>query len=234
MGESQTAHRRCASGTARAAGGGGAKALLRHLATDTQGAALVEFAIIVPVLAMLLLGSIEFGLNVYMRSVLEGAMQQAGRNSGLQSSQSSQTTIDTFVRDRVQAILPSATVTFTRQNYQAFQTVGRPEDFTDTNANGAYDSTECFQDANGNGVYDSTECFQDANANGVWDADGARTGIGGANDVVEYVATVNYPSIIPGGSALGLSPTTSISATTMLRNQPFASQPSWTTVQVCP
>jgi len=154
-----------------------------------------------------------------MRSVLEGAMQQAGRNSGLQSSQSSQTTIDTFVRDRVQAILPSATVTFTRQNYQAFQTVGRPEDFTDTNANGAYDSTECFQDANGNGV---------------WDADGGRTGIGGANDVVEYTATVSYSSIIPGGSALGLSPTTSISATTMLRNQPFASQPSWTTVQVCP
>ena len=204
-------------GTAAAGGGGGA--ILRHLATNTQGAALVEFAIIVPVLAMLLLGSIEFGLNVYMRSVLEGAMQQAGRNSGLQSSQSSQTTIDTFVRDRVQAILPNATVTFARENYQAFQTVGRPEDFTDTN---------------GNGVYDSTECFQDANANGVWDADGARTGIGGANDVVEYVATVTYPSVIPGGAALGLSPTTTIKATTMLRNQPFASQPSWTTTQVCP
>lgn len=193
--------------------------LLRRLAADSRGAALVEFAIIVPVLAMLLLGSIEFGVNVYMRSVLEGAMQQAGRNSGLQSSQSSQTTIDTFVRDRVQAILPNATVTFARENYQAFQTVGRPEDFTDTNGNGTYDGTECFQDANGNGV---------------WDADGGRTGIGGANDVVEYVATVTYPSIIPGGGALGLSPTTTIKATTMLRNQPFASQPSWTTTQVCP
>lgn len=194
-------------------------ATLRRLCADCRGAALVEFAIIVPVLAMLLLGSIEFGLNVYMRSVLEGAMQQAGRNSGLQSSQTSQTAIDTFVRDRVQGILPNATVTFVRENYQSFQTVGRPEDFTDSN---------------GNGVYDSTECFQDANGNGVWDADGGRTGIGGANDVVEYVATVTYPSIIPGGSALGLSPTTTIKATTMLRNQPFASQPSWTTTQVCP
>jgi len=194
-------------------------AVLRRLAADTRGAALVEFAIIVPVLAMLLLGSIEFGLNVYMRSVLEGAMQQAGRNSGLQSSQTSQTTIDTFVRDRVQAILPNATVTFVRENYQSFQTVGRPEDFTDTNANGAYDNTECFQDANGNSA---------------WDADGGRSGVGGANDVVEYVATVTYPSIIPGGAALGISPTTTIKATTMLRNQPFASQPSWTTTQVCP
>ena len=189
------------------------------LLRDRSGATIVEFAIVGPVMLMLLLGTMEFGLNVYMRAVLEGAMQQAGRNSGLQSSQSSQTTIDTFVRDRVQAILPNATVTFARENYQAFQTVGRPEDFTDTN---------------GNGVYDSTECFQDANGNGVWDADGARTGIGGANDVVEYVATVTYPSVIPGGSALGLSPTTTIKATTMLRNQPFASQPSWTTTQVCP
>lgn len=189
------------------------------LARDIRGAALVEFAIIVPVVAMLLLGSIEFGLNVYLRAVLEGAMQQAGRNSSLQSAQTGQSAIDTFVRDRVQTILPNATVTFTRQNYYTFSTVGRPEDFTDSNSNGVHDSTECFQDANGNGV---------------WDADAARTGLGGANDVVEYTATVNYQSIIPGGAALGLSPTTTIKATTILRNQPFATQATWTTTQVCP
>lgn len=193
--------------------------VLHRLATDARGAAVVEFAIIIPVLAMLLLGSIEFGLNVYMRAVLEGAMQQAGRNSSLESSQSSQTAIDTFVRDRVQGVLPGATVTFVRENYQSFSNVGRPEDFTDTN---------------GNGIHDATECFQDANGNNTWDADAGRTGIGGANDVVEYTATVTYPSLIPGGRALGLSPTTTIKAQTILRNQPFASQPTWTTTQVCP
>jgi len=52
--------------------------------------------------------------------------------------------------------------------------------------------------------------------------------------VVEYTATVTYPSLIPGGTAIGLSPTTRISATTLLRNQPFANQPSWTSTQVCP
>jgi Flp pilus assembly protein TadG len=192
---------------------------LRRLAADRSGAALVEFAIIIPVVALLLLGSIEFGLNVYLRAVLEGAMQQAGRNSTLQSAQAGQTAIDTFVRDRVQAILPNATVAFTRANYYTFSTVGRPEDFTDTN---------------GNGVHDANECFQDANGNNTWDADGARTGNGGANDVVEYTATVTYPSLIPGGTAIGLSPTTRISATTLLRNQPFANQPSWTSTQVCP
>ena len=192
---------------------------LRRLPADRAGAALVEFALIIPVVLMLLLGTMEFGLNVYMRAVLEGAMQQAGRNSGLQSSQSDQSAIDTFVRDRVQAILPRATVTFARQNYQTFSNVNKPEDFTDSN---------------GNGVHDSTECFQDANGNGTWDADLGRTGIGGANDVVEYSATVSYASFIPGAASLHLSPTTTIKATTMLRNQPFATQPSWSTVQVCP
>ena len=194
--------------------------LPRALAADRDGATIVEFAIIAPVLLAVLLGTMEFGLDVYMRAVLEGAMQQAGRNSSLQTAQSGQTALDTFVSDRVKAIMGNATVTFTRQNYQNFGSVNRAEDYTD---------------ANGNGVHDSNECFQDANNNGVWDADMGRSGIGGANDIVEYTATVNYPSLIPGAaSVFKISPTTTISVTTILRNQPFANQPSWTTTQVCP
>lgn len=192
----------------------------RTLRADTTGSTVIELAIVLPVMLMLILGSIEFGLNVYLRAVLEGAMQQSGRNSSLQTAQSGQNAIDAFVRSRVQAILPSATVTFDRQNYSTFSNVGRPEDFTDTNANGSHDSTECFQDMNGNGA---------------WDSDAGRNGLGGANDVVEYTATVTYNSVIPGASTVfRLSPTTTIRATTMLRNQPFATQPSWNTVQVCP
>lgn len=192
---------------------------LRALPRDNTGAAAVEFAMVAPVFLMLLLGSFEFGLNVYMRSVLEGAMQQAGRNSSLQSAQAGQTAIDTMVRSQVQNILPNATVNFTRQNYATFSKVNKPEDFTDSNSNGLYDSGECFMDANGNNT---------------WDADGGRDGLGGANDVVEYTATVAYSSWIAGAASLGISPTTQIKATTILRNQPFASQPGWSTRQVCP
>lgn len=190
----------------------------RTLPRDTAGAAMVEFAIIAPVLLMLLFGTLEFGLNVYLRSVLEGAMQQAGRNSSLQTAQTGQSGIDAAITTQMHNILPNATVAFQRQNYANFAAVGRPEDFTDSN---------------GNGVHDTGECFQDINANATWDADAGRTGIGGANDVVEYTATVSYESWIPVASALGISPTTSIQAKTLLRNQPFATQPSWSTVQVC-
>lgn len=192
---------------------------LAGLRRNRDGAAAVEFAIIAPVFMMLLFGSFEFGLNVYMRAVVEGAMQQAGRNSSLQNAQSGQSTIDQAVRTQVQNILPGATVTFDRDNYPSFSRVNVPEDFTD---------------ANSNGVYDSGECFQDVNGNNLWDADSGRDGLGGANDVVEYTATVSYPSWIPGGAALGLSPTTQVKAKTLLRNQPFATQPGWSARQVCP
>lgn len=192
---------------------------LRTLARDTRAVAAVEFAMVMPVFLLLLLGSFEFGMNVYLRSVLEGAMQQAGRNSSLQLAQGGQSTIDNLVRTQVQNILPNATVTFDRDNYASFSRVNKPEDFTD---------------ANSNGIYDAGECFMDANGNNTWDADGGRDGLGGANDVVEYTATVSYSSWIAGAASLGISPTTRIQAKTILRNQPFASQPGWSARQVCP
>ncbi|MBA3055002.1 MAG: pilus assembly protein [Sphingomonadales bacterium] len=190
----------------------------RKLLCNTAGAAMVEFALIAPVLLMLLFGTLEFGLNVYLRAVLEGAMQQAGRNSSLETAQSGQSGIDAAITAQMHNILPNSTVTFQRQNYANFAAVGRPEDFTDSN---------------GNGVHDAGECFLDINGNSTWDADAGRTGIGGANDVVEYTATVDYESWIPVASALRIWPTTRVQAKTLLRNQPFATQPSWPTVQVC-
>jgi Flp pilus assembly protein TadG len=192
---------------------------LRQLPADRTGTALVEFGLIMPVMLMLVFGSLEFGINVYMRSVLEGAMLQAGRNSTLQTGASNQTSIDQLVINQVKGVMPSATVTFDRDNYPSYSRVNKPEDFTDSNSNGQYDAGECFQDSN---------------ANNRWDADLARDGLGGANDIVEYTATVSYPSFIPAGRALGLSPTTSISAKTILKNQPFATQPGWGARQVCP
>ncbi len=197
----------------------GLSARLRRLPADREGAALVEFGLIMPVMLMMVFGALEFGINVYMRSVLEGTMLQAGRNSSLQTGASNQTSIDQMVTTQIKNVMPSATVTFDRDNYPSYSRVNKPEDFTDSNSNGQYDAGECFQDIN---------------SNNRWDADLARDGLGGANDIVEFTATVSYPSFIPAGRALGLSPTTSITAKTILKNQPFATQPGWGARQVCP
>lgn len=190
---------------------------MRALCRNTAGATAVEFAMILPVLLTLVLGGFELGLAQYMRSVLEGAMQQAGRNSSLQSGVSSQGQIDAYVRSQVQAVFPGATVEFARSNYTTFSDVSAPEDFTDGNANGRYDSGECFVDQNGNRR---------------WDADRGATGLGGANDVVLYTATVTYASTLPV-RGLGLSPVQTLTSSTTLRNQPYSSQASRTAEQIC-
>ncbi|MEO0061868.1 MAG: hypothetical protein RLZZ08_428 [Pseudomonadota bacterium] len=188
------------------------------LARNQVAAAALEFALAAPILLIMLFGSLEVGLNLYLKSVLEGAMTQAGRSSSLQLAQAGQSTIDDLVRSQVHAVLPDATVTFARRNYVNFSDRGRPEDFTDSNHNGAYDTGECFTDENDNGV---------------WDADVGKQGLGGANDVVLYTATLDYTDVLPDFSTLGMTGVRRIVASTTLRNQPFSVQTARVTRTVC-
>jgi hypothetical protein len=164
------------------------------------------------------MGALQLSIDVYINSVLKGAVQEAGRNSGLESAQAGQSAIDQYVAKQVNAVLPSAQMQFTRKSYQAFSEVGKPEEFID---------------ANDNDAYDPDECFYDENANSVWD-DGAITGQGGARDVVVYTATVEYNELLPLKALLGLGNERKLSASTTLMNQPFATQQVRPTVQVCP
>lgn len=192
---------------------------IKRLKDDDHGVTAVEFALVTPVFLMLLLGAFEFGQAVYIRGVLQGAVQDAGRDAGLESGVSTVDAIDTLVRQQVAAIAPRGSVLTTRKNYRSFLDVGKPEDFTDANGNQAYDLGECFTDANGNER---------------WDADRSQSGQGGADDVVVYTATLTYKRIVPLYNFMGWSDTGSASATTVLRNQPYADQSVRPEVQICP
>lgn len=189
------------------------------LRRDASGMAAVEFGLIAPVLLLMIFGMLEMGYRTYVDSILKGAVQAAGRSSGLESGNAGQASIDQMVRDRVLDIVPNAAITFERRNYVNFVDVGRPEDFEDTN---------------GNNEYDVAECFDDENANAQWDSDAGRDGQGSANEVVRFTARVAYPSFIPIAGAFGLSNDNRLSASTTLRNQPFATQPTRQLVQICP
>lgn len=192
---------------------------LLRLVRDRAGAAAVEFAMATPILMVIVAGTLEMAQAFYVRTVLQGAINAAARNSSLESSQSGTSTIDNKVITSIQHVMPNAQVTTTRRNYAEFSDVGRPEDFTDTNRNGSWDTTECFTDMNGNNT---------------WDADLGRSGLGGANDVVQYTVSVTYDHWFGFASALGLSATQTMSARTLLRNQPFATQSTRTGNLVCP
>lgn len=194
-------------------------ARLHSLRRDRRGVSAVEFGLVAPILLGLIMGTLQLGLDMWAKSVLNGAMQEAGRNSGIEDYHKSQSVLDDHVRAQVQSMLPMAKLTFTRKNYQNFSDVGTPEDFTDSNKNGVYDDKECFSDENGNGQ---------------WDADAGKTGQGGARDIVVYTATMQYKELVPVHALLGLGESRKFTASTTLMNQPFSTQADRTVKEICP
>ena len=177
------------------------------LVRDTSGATIVEFALVLPVLLLTLLGLFDLGYNMYTAQMLQGAIQNAARLSTLQGASDKQAGIDAVVTRAVHAVVPNASLGFNRKAYASFSDVARPEDFTDINANG---------------TCDAGEPFEDANANGTWDADAGSDGFGGARDAVLYTVTVNYPRAFPVARLIpGQSDHLALTAVTVLRNQPF-------------
>ncbi|MBN8814927.1 MAG: pilus assembly protein [Sphingomonas sp.] len=190
---------------------------LRSLRRDTRGATIVEFAIVAPVMILMMMGIGDLGYQVYAQSILNGAMQKAGRDSAIQGGANATATIDGKVSAMVKNIAQNATISFTRKNYSSFSVI-KPEPFTDTN---------------GNGVRDTGECYTDVNGNKQWDADPGMTGQGGANDVTVYTATVTYPHLFPVTGLFGWPSTQTITASTLLKNQPYASQTVVTPATIC-
>lgn len=188
-----------------------------RLRRDARGATAVEFALIAPALLMVLLGLMDLGYNIYTTTILEGAIQKAGRNSTIQGATSAE--IDRSVRDAVGNIVSSGTVAIDRRAYVDFSDAGKPEDFTDANADG-----QC----------NDGEPFEDANDNGTWDEDRGRDGMGGARDAVLYSVTVTYPRAFPLMGLLGFSETVTARSRTILRNQPFGQQDKVAAVGNCP
>jgi len=204
---------------------------LRGLREDERGSTVVEFAIVAPVMAMVLLAGFDIGHTLYMRGVLQGIVQKTARDSTLESGTAAeqQEKLDNRVKAQVYALANNADIVITRRYYRTFTdaSAARAETWTDTNGNGTCDGPS--------GVTPG-EPYEDANNNGHWDKDGADDGQGGAKDAVLYTVKVSYPRFFPIYNFIGGSHTTSISGSTVLKNQPYGDQGSYAapTVRNCP
>lgn len=189
---------------------------LKRLGSEEKAVSAVEFALIAPVFCTLLLGTLDAGHALYMQSVLQGVMQRAGRASSLESSTATvqQTVIDQMVKDNVATLVNNATVTMKRRYFRNYSTAAQA-------------IAEPYTDSNSNGTCDQGEPYQDNNVNNVWDADGGDEGQGGARDTVVYTADVSYPRLFPLATLIGLPANTHLKATTVLVNQPYGDQSSY-------
>ena len=193
--------------------------LLRRIARDESGVTIVEFALISPALMLAIMGIFELGYEIYAQTMLQGSIQNAARASTIEGAGVTVANIDAIVTTAVRKVVPDAVLAFERKSYSNFSDVGQPEDYTDSNDNGACDNGEPYEDANGNES---------------WDADRGLAGLGGARDAVLYTVTVTYDRPFPLARMIpGISETLSTKASTVLRNQPYDEQRSVAKIGYC-
>ncbi len=183
------------------------------LRRSSRGATAIEFALAAPVLCIVLLGLCDALFNLYMQTTLQGVVQKAARDSSLQanSTPTSEATLDAAVAAQIHNLLPSATVpTPTRVYYNTYADAAR--------------KSEPWTDTDHDGLCNHGEPYTDENNNGSWDPDLGLTGAGGAKDKTVYTVTVTYPRLFPLAKFIGLPNTVTLTASTVLQNQPYADQ----------
>jgi hypothetical protein len=201
---------------------------LKKVGANERGLAMTEFAIIAPVFFLMLMAFYDLAHSMWAKSVIDGALQKAARDNGLNTTSNTQGQVDTRVRDLIRMTDTDATVTFTRRYYKSYTAakLAEHEAFVDS------ESTVGVNLWARDNICNHGEPFTDRNWNGVFDADGADAGQGGAQDDVIYTVTVSYPRLFPLHQFLGWTQTVSTSSATVLENQPWAKQLKYSTVNV--
>jgi Flp pilus assembly pilin Flp len=190
----------------------------RRLAADRRGVTVIEFAIVAPVLTLILLGGFDLAHQSYVRAVMQGALNDAARRAAVETPEldadgdTLEERVAALVVDQLGSLAPDATINVTQSNFFDFSGIGNPE--------------KLMSDEDGDGQYDEEDgdCFADLDEDGEYDTDTGRSGIGGANDVVFYEATLTMPRLVPLHSLIGGSPNYNLRADTAIRNQPYAAQ----------
>lgn len=179
---------------------------MKTVLLDKRGVTAVEFALLAPVLFILIMGSIELGIMMFAKAQLEGTMRGAARmalTGDVVANGKDGEKIDAYVIQTA-PIVGNAKVDITKEFYDRFDQVRQPEKKDTNSTNPPY-------------------CFEDVNGNQRWDKDPARTGLGGADDIINYKVTVKYPALFPLVTNLVTkSNSVELVAQTTLQNEPFA------------
>lgn len=178
---------------------------------DRQGATIIEFAIVAPMLFLLLAGIIEIGLILFTFAAMEGATNIGARTGKTGFSQGSGSR-ESFIRNEIQRLtggfLDSGSISISILSYSSFSNVGKPE--------------PCIQPPQAPCPGTSGVNYVDINGNGQWDEDQGRSTAGGSGSIVLYRVRYPWTLFTPVMSSLiGSGGTYNITATAAVRNEQF-------------
>ncbi len=180
-----------------------------RLFKDKSAAAAIEFALVAPILFIMIFSIIEITGVMLAQSVLEVAVGRAAR-AGITGYTPAGMTRDNYVKQVVQdnlIYLKPGGLQFKTLVYSSFANIGKPEPYTDSNNNGAYNVGEPYTDINGNAQ---------------WDADMGASTSGGAGDIVVYKVSYPWQIITPVLSRyFGTNGQFNVTASMVVRNEPY-------------
>jgi Flp pilus assembly protein TadG len=184
---------------------------LRRAWREEKGVTAIEFAVVAPVLMLLVFGIIEFAMIMVVYSTMEGATaisSRLGKTGFTGTGLTRQQTILNAITARASSLVDPSRLTVTSKFYKQYDQINDPEPFIDTN---------------GNGLRDAGESFTDINGNAQWDADMASSGYGSAGDVVVYTVSYPWALMTPMISSLigGSNGTFTITTHAVVKNEPY-------------
>lgn len=176
------------------------KASFRRFARQGEGATMIEFALIFPIVLMISFGILEISLCMASLVTLEGGLKEASRYGITTQSTAPPDvnkvptafkvgndnrlmTIGYILNENTLDLIDLNTATITTQVYSSFSAVQDGEQYNDVNLNNQYDVGEPFSDTNCNGVRDGPGA--------------ASTGIGAAGNIVVYTVAYNWRILTP-------------------------------------
>jgi TadE-like protein len=186
---------------------------LRRLWQDRSGAAILEFAMVLPPLCLILLGMFEVAMLMFCQASMEGALREAARYGVTGQDNATPAVriakIKQIVDDYTLGLFNIDDATVTYKVYTSFGDAHPPEPLT--------------YDANGNGKYDAGDEYTDTNGNGKWDDDVGVSGVGDAEQIIRYTVEYDWPLMTPFmarimGNTEGKVP---LIASIVLRNEPW-------------
>lgn len=152
--------------------------MLRRLGRAQDGVTAIEFAVVAPVLLLLIFGIIEFATIMLVANMMENATSissRLGKTGYAASGKSREETILESITARAGKLITPSKLVITSKYYEQFDQIGDAEPWNDANHNGLAETGE----------------YNDINGNGQWDADMGMAGYGDAEDIVVY--TIRYP-----------------------------------------
>ena len=192
---------------------------IKKIVRDSHGTTALEFALVSPIVILLIVGTMEFAMIGFRTTILEGGLREAARfgttGASMTGTANREEAIINIVNDHANGLFTVTASDLSTLVYPDFSQIGESEPYTDADASGDWNEPEEYTDVNCNGQYDE---------------DMGLTGAGGGSEVVLYTVSMDVDSLTGLIDHLitddGKIP---LSATIAIRNEPF---PGGTTV--CP